>query len=146
MPNVDLQAISIDPEKPQIKKGERISILSLLRNNGPDVLPKGEAKVMITLSNTILTLPRNRNFKSTVKGQWKFGGARARNGFWNLWFLSNADLPINQNGEGFQFDVVGKNYGESMVTLNSSLTATATSGDVQGFNQAVHCVLKVAKK
>lgn len=152
MPQVDLQAVSIDPGKiengsevsaPVIKKGERVFIRAVLKNNGPDILPKGEAKVFLTFPNNILALPTSRNFKSK---NWKWGGLTRSGGFVNLWFFSKVDLVVNQNGEGFQFDVVGKNYGEALISLNSSLTFDSTSGDNQGQNQAVSCILKVAKQ
>lgn len=149
--SIDLQAVSIDPGKivngsevsaPVIKKGEKVFIRAIMKNNGPDILPKGEAKVMITFDNKILALPTKRNFKSE---RWSWGGMTRKNRFANLWFINKTHLPVNENNTGFQFDIIGKNYGESKVTLNSSLTSTATSGDVQGFNQAVDCTVKVAK-
>lgn len=144
MPQVDLQAISIDPTSPQVKPGQKFEIVVAMKNNGPDVLPAGEGTCQITLSATHLRLGYNIGLRSTT---WKLLGVdRKIKGQYNLFFETKTDMGVNEEDTGFRFEAAGKTVGTSMATLASSLSATATSSDVDGQNQSVSCEIIVIPK
>lgn len=141
--SVDFAAVSIDPGKISINKGEKTFIQVSMQNNGPDVLPAGEGTCQITLNNKLLSLPVNRGFKNLSGEVWKLVAVKRTQGTVNLFFKTIADFPIGT--ADFQFNVTGKAYGTADITLASSLSATATSSDPNGTNQSVSTQLIISK-
>lgn len=136
MPNVDLQAVSISPRKPRIRKGTQTTIEVVMKNNGPDTIPTGEATCHITVPGDILLKPSG--FKPMGK-QWALQVIKPQDGRYEMYFKNTAGpIPVdNTNMYGFKFIVKGRKKGVCTITLASSLSGTATSGDVDGANQSV---------
>ena len=138
--NVDLQAVSIDPSPGSLVVGATGQILVTMKNNGPAAIPMGDATAQITLSSVYLDLGVPFNFVGC--GQWTYLGNIPGAGTYNLFFQNNGGaipaFPNPGNTCTFQFDVKGKagTPAPSGITLASSLSATATSNDVDGSNQA----------
>lgn len=148
--NVDLQAVSISVEKPELKVGEFTKVEVILKNNGPDSIPKADATCQITLPATYLGKPSR--FKSLLGKQWSLLGTittLGKNGQHNMFFQNNAGpIPLdNSKTFGFTFFVKGKKAtaGEISLTLASSLSGLAMSSDVNGTNQSVSAQLVVKK-
>lgn len=150
MSNVDLMSVMINPGKivngkdvsaPQIVKGKPDYFISaILRNNGPEIIPAGTAKAMITVNNEFLSVPTKRNFKSE---QWKYGGIKYQGGMANLWFENKTDLPVGGIEKGLRFDVRGKKKGKCKATMNCSLNIKSMQGDVQPENQSAQCGIEI---
>lgn len=149
MPNVDLQAVSIDPVSPQIKVGEVTDIVVVMKNNGPDAIPKTEATCQITLSAVHLGRPGKFQFHGK---QWRLLGVittLGKNGQHNIFMQNNAGpIPVdNEQVFGFSFKVKGKKAapGPVHITLASSLSGTSISSDQDGNNQSVATEISVVK-
>jgi hypothetical protein len=144
--NVDLQAVSIDPTLPTIGIGQVGQIVVAMKNNGPSAIPVGEATVQITLSSVYMQLAIPFNFVDAC-GQWTYLGNVPGAGTLNLFFQNNAGaIPPPPTGFcSFQFNVAGKAVtpGPSGITLASSLSAGATTSDVDGSNQAATTEINV---
>lgn len=134
---VDLQAVSIDPSALSINVGQTAQIFVAMRNNGPAAIPVGEATAQVTLSSVYLDLGTPLNFTNAC-GQWTYLGNVPGVGTNNLFFQNNAGAIPAGFTCTFQFDVKGKagSGGPSGITLASSLSATATTSDNDGSNQA----------
>ena len=144
--NVDLQAVSIDPTLPTIAVGQTGSIVVAMKNNGPSIIPVGEATVQITLSSVFLNLAIPFNFVDAC-GQWTYLGNVPGAGTHNLFFQNNAGpIPVGGPFCSFQFNVGGKavTAAPSGITLASSLSAGATTSDVDGSNQAATTEINVS--
>ena len=140
---VDLQAISIDPSTGgnPIKTGEVFQLHLVMKNNGPEVLPAGEATCQITLNERSIAIPRKRIFQSKF---FSFLGAKRTPGNINLFFKSNEDMPVGEEDD-LVFTVRAEAAGQSFATVASSLSATSQSSDVDGANQSVSCELIIIK-
>lgn len=142
---VDLQAVSIDPSALSINVGQTAQIFVAMRNNGPNPIPVGEATAQVTLSSVFLDLGTPLNFTNAC-GQWTYLGNVPGVGTHNLFFQNNAGAIPNGFTCTFQFDVTGKagSGGPSGITLASSLSATATTSDNDGSNQAATTEITVS--
>lgn len=142
---VDLQAVSIDPGALSINVGQTTQIFVAMRNNGPNPIPVGEATAQVTLSSVFLDLGTPLNFTNAC-GQWTYLGNVPGVGTHNLFFQNNAGAIPNATTCTFQFDVTGKagSGGPSGITLASSLSATATTSDNDGSNQAATTEITVS--
>ncbi len=143
--NVDLQAVSIDPTLPTIALNQVGQIVVAMKNNGPSVIPTGDATAQITLSSVYLKLAIPFNFTDAC-GQWSYLGNVPGAGTFNLFFANNA-VPIPVGGPfcSFQFNVAGNavTAAPSGITLASSLSAGASTSDVDGSNQAATTEINV---
>jgi hypothetical protein len=143
--NVDLQAVSIDPTLPTIGIGQVGQIVVAMKNNGPSVIPVGEATAQITLSSVFLNLAIPFNFVDAC-GQWTYLGNVPGAGTHNLFFQNNAGpIPVGGPFCSFQFNIAGRavTAAPSGITLASSLSAGATTSDVDGSNQAATTEINV---
>ncbi len=142
-PNVDLEAVSIDPATLSVNVGATTQIFVVMKNNGPCPIPTGEATCLVTLSSTAFDLGSPFNFND-ICGIWTYLGDVPNATSHNLFFRNNAG-PINLGTPCyFQFDVKGKTtFPGSPITLVSSLSATASTGDVQPANQSALTFLTV---
>jgi hypothetical protein len=138
---VDLQAVSIDPSALVISTTGTAQLVVVMKNNGPCILPTGEAQVQITFGDTYLqpAVPLNLT-NTTCAGVWTFVGQTNVGGQFNMFFRNNGGpLPVGGAGCEFRFNVGGRGLvspGPVNVTLASTLTAAATSSDVDGSNQS----------
>ena len=142
---VDLQGVSIDPIPGTIKKGQTASIVVAMKNNGPCVIPKGDATAQVTLIGEFLDPGTPVNFID-ICGQWSYLGVISKDGNHDLFFQNNAGaIPLGGQYCYFQFDVVGKADTKSAtgITLVSTLGATSMMVDMNGRNQAASTELKV---
>jgi len=143
--NVDLQAVSIDPTLPTIGINQVGQIVVAMKNNGPSVIPVGEATAQVTLSSVFLKLAVPFNFTDAC-GQWTYLGNVPGVNTHNLFFQNNAGaIPVGGPFCSFQFSVAGNNVtaAPSGITLASSLSAGATTSDVDGSNQAATTEINV---
>jgi len=131
----DLEATSIDPVKREIRSGSQTTIIAELKNNGPDILPAGEATAHVTVNGRFANKPNG--FKS--KG-WKLDGIKTVEGNYQLYFTSIKDMGVNEKSP-FQFAVKGKKAGKIDITLASTVMGQAS--DVNGTNQSVSTELIV---
>ena len=142
---VDLQGVSIDPIPGTIKKGQTASIVVAMKNNGPCVIPKGDATAQVTLIGEFLEPGAPVNFID-ICGQWSYLGVISKDGNHDLFFQNNAGaIPLGSQYCYFQFDVIGKADTKSAtgITLVSTLGATSMMVDMNGRNQAASTELKV---
>jgi len=144
--DVDLQAVSIDPGHTSIGKGQQTTITVVMKNHGSCSIPVGEATAQVTLSAVYLDIGTPVNFSDGCK-QWTYLGAVSNAKQHNLFFRNDGG-PIPPDGKAcsFHFDVKGKAITNAPVsiTLASSLSATAKTGDVNGNNQSVSTELHVS--
>lgn len=143
---VDLQAVSIDPSTGgnPIKPGQTFQLNLAMKNNGPDVLPAGEATCQITLSEKHITIPRARKFESKFFAFLGLKRTPGVDGNIDLFFQSNEDMPVNEVDE-LIFTVKADKPGTSIANAVSSLSATSMSSDVNGTNQSVMTELVIKK-
>lgn len=153
MPNVDLQAVSIDPMTAEIRPTQFTKIVAILKNNGPDDIPVGEATCAVTVDLRFLRLPRKIGLSHIGTPQWAFlGRRRSAKDQVTLFFQNNwGEIPKNDiTNQGFSFEIYGKSptkdHNLPLITLASSLSATATTSDTDGNNQSVSCFLTVLPK
>ncbi|MEO7984280.1 MAG: hypothetical protein ABI688_09375 [Bacteroidota bacterium] len=144
---VDLQAVSIDPLPPMIGKGQTATIIVAMKNNGPCIIPQGEGTAQITLIADYLELGTPLNFID-ICGQWSYLGVISKDGQHNLFFQSTGGpIPVGGQFCSFQFDVKGKGITPSNaptgITLVSTMSATATTADLDGKNQSAGTELRV---
>jgi len=142
---VDLQGVSIDPIPGTIKKGQTASIVVVMKNNGPCIIPKGDATAQVTLIGEFLDPGSPVNFID-ICGQWSYLGVISKDGNHDLFFQNNAGaIPLGSQYCYFQFDVVGKSDTKPAtgITLVSTLGATSMMVDMNGRNQAASTELKV---
>lgn len=144
MTQVDLQAVSIDPSTggTPIKVGETFQLHLAMKNNGPDIIPAGEATCQITVEEKYFIIPRKRTFTSNF---FSFLGAKRTpgvNGNIDLFFQSNEDMPVNEVDE-LIFTVKAEAPGTSLATVASSLSGTSMSSDVNPTNQSVQCEIVI---
>lgn len=143
--NVDLQAVSIDPSAPSLAVGQVGQIVIEMRNNGPAVIPTGEATAQVTLSSVYLDIALPITFNDPC-GQWTYLGNVPGAGTHNLFFQNNAGpIPVGALGCSFSINVGGKavTTAPSGITLASSLAPTAASSDVNGTNQAASSEINI---
>lgn len=143
---VDLQGVSIDPIPAVVEKGQTATIMVVMKNNGPCTIPKGEGTAQVTLDANILDLGTPLNFID-ICGQWTYLGVITENGFHNLFFQTNeAEIPAAGPFCTFQFDVKVKSWikDPTLITMVSSLSATATTADIDGKNQSAGTELKIS--
>lgn len=136
---VDLQAVSVDPLRPTISVGSQTTIVSNIKNNGPDNIPVGEAVVHITVNGKYLNKPAG--FKSD---RWEldtiYTNSVSKN--YEVWVRNSKAVGVNEPGwPGFKFTVKGKTVGSGDITLTSSLSGNATASDYDGANQSARTVL-----
>lgn len=136
---VDLQAVSIDPALPQIGKGQTTTITVQMKNNSTCPIPAGDASAQITFSALNLELGNPVNFRDDC-GQWTYLGAVSNAKQHNLFFINKGGpIPPGDKQCSFHFDVIGKTASPNPVpvTLASSLSPVARTGDINGNNQSV---------
>ena len=146
---VDLQAVSIDPSTPVISTTGTSQIVVVMRNNGPCIIPTGEAQVQITFNDTYLQPAIPLNFvDNCVPARWSFVTTVNAAGQYNMFFRNNAGpIPVGGVFCSFQFNVGGKGIVSPApvnITLASTLTAAATSSDVDGSNQSASTQVTVS--
>ena len=144
--NVDLQAVSIDPSSPSLGVGQVGQIVVSMRNNGPGVIPVGEATAQVTLSSVYLDIALPVTFSDAPCNQWSYLGNVPGAGTHNLFFQNNAGpIAIGALGCAFRINVGGKAVtpAPSGITLASSLSPTAVTSDVNGTNQAASTEINV---
>lgn len=133
MPNVDLHAMSIDPLS-QPKTGKVFKLTLIMRNNGPDTIPAGEAVAQISIDNRFITVPNNVGFSSN---RWVVFKTWRKNNAAVIGFKTKADMPVNSQDE-LTITLKGKKkttFNEpTKITAFSTLSFDATTGDVQAFN------------
>lgn len=145
---VDLQAVSIDPSQLVISTTGTAQLVVVMKNNGPCILPTGEAQVQITFSDTYLqpAVPLNVT-NTTCAGVWTHVATTNSAGQFNMFFRNNGGpLPVGGAGCEFTFNIGGRGLvspAPVSVTLASTLTATATSSDVDGSNQSASTQVNV---
>ena len=146
-PNVDLQAVSIDPSSLTVNVGGTVQIVVEMKNNGPCPIPAGEAQVQITFSSVYLDPAGPLNFvDNCAPGRWVYLTSVPTPGFYNLFFRNDAGpIPVGGSTCTFQFNVTGKtgSSGPVSITLASSLSATATTADADGSNQSASTFIEV---
>ena len=140
----DLQAVSIDPSSPIINAKEKFQVVALLKNNGPEYIPMGNAVVMISVDNRCVTVPRGTNLKNDY---WELQKVkRSLRNHTVTFFLKNTKAAI-RTGESapLEFTVVGrKACPQAAVSLAS--TVAGTSSDVNGMNQSVQTFITIIPK
>ena len=144
--NVDLQAVSIDPSTPSLAVGQVGQIVVAMRNNGPSVIPLGEATAQVTLSSVFLDIALPITFSDAPCNQWSYLGNVPGAGTHNLFFQNNGGaIPVGALGCSFSINVGGKAVTTvpSGITLASSLAPTATTSDVNGTNQAASSEINI---
>jgi len=146
---VDLQAVSIDPSAPVISTTGTAQLVVVMRNNGPCIIPTGEAQVQITFADTYLQPAIPLNFvDNCVPARWTFVTTVQAGGFYNMFFRNNAGpIPVGGVFCSFQFNVGGKGVispAPVNITLASTLTAAATASDVDGSNQSASTQVQVS--
>jgi hypothetical protein len=143
--NVDLEATSMDPASPVIQVGQTTQIIVAMSNNGPCVIPTGEATLQITMSSVAFDIGVPFNLVDFCSPQWTYLGVITNATQHNLFFQNNGGpIPVGSGLCYFQFDIKGKAITtNSPITLASSLSATATSSDVNPVNQSVSTTLTV---
>lgn len=145
---VDLQAVSVSPVNFKLDPGKSTQIEVVMRNNGPCVIPKGQATTQITINTEHLEVPANIGFKDECN-EWIFVTSTSSGNLMNLFFRNNgADLPVGGKFCAFRFTVTAraKSAGTSVITLASSLSATATTADMNGNNQSAYAEIEIAGK
>ena len=145
--NVDLQGVSVDPLPGTIGKGQTATIVVAMKNNGPCIIPQGEATAQVTLIGDYLDLGAPLNFLD-ICGQWSYLGVISKDGHHDLFFQNNAgSIPVGGKYCGFQFDVkaltVTPANAPTGVTMASSLSATATTVDLDGKNQSAGTEIRI---
>ena len=144
--NIDLQAVSIDPNAPSVAVGQTGQIIITMKNNGPSIIPIGEAQVQITFSSIYLDVALPVTFTDGCGGRWSFLGDFPGAGTHNLFFRNNAGVvPIGGALCSFQLNMGGKAVTPSptVITLASSLAAGATTSDINGTNQSATTQINV---
>lgn len=133
--NVDLHAFSLDPlSEPKVNKPFRLKLV--MRNNGPGVIPKGEAVAMVNLDNRFITVPRKIEFYSP---HWKGLKVYRKSNYVTLSFQTITDMAVNQQDE-IIFMLKGKKktgMEPTKITAFATLNFNATTGDANGFNNQV---------
>ena len=143
--SVDLQAVSIDPTIPSLGIGQTGSIVVSMKNNGPGIIPIGEATASVTLSSVYLDLGTPLTFIDACS-QWVYLGNVPGAGTFNLFFQNNAGaIPVGGAPCNFRFNVKGKlaTPAPSGITLSSSLAPGATTSDINGTNQSATTEISV---
>lgn len=143
---VDLQGVSIDPVPATAEVGQTATVMVVMKNNGPCTIPKGEGTAQVTLDANILDLGTPLNF-TDICGQWTYLGVISENGYHNLFFQTNeAEIPAGGKFCFFQFDVKVKKWikDPTLITMGSSLSATATTADLDGKNQSAGTELRIS--
>ena len=137
---VDLQAVSIDPTSLVLGTTATGQLVVVMKNNGPCILPTGEAQVQITFGDTYLQPATVLGVTNTCGGVWTHVGTTNAAGQYNMFFRNTGGpLPVGGAGCEFRFNIGGKGIaspGPVNITLASTLTAAATSSDVDGSNQS----------
>lgn len=135
MKSCDLQAVSIDPTNLTVRPGENNGIVVNMKNNGPDPLPIGEARVHVTVNGRFVDTP---TLFAPIGGKWVCQLMKSENGLHEVFVTNIKELPVNETGfPGFQFSVKALSPGKVNITLVSSLSADATASDPNGTNQSV---------
>jgi hypothetical protein len=142
---VDLQAVSISPAGISLQKGKTMEIEVVMRNNGPCIIPVGDATLQITITANQVELAKPLGFKDECN-QWELLMENMVGKNYNL-FFKNTKAPIPTGGAicSFRFSVKGKSDlpGISRITLASSLSATARTSDMDGNNQSAYAEIAV---
>ncbi len=144
--NVDLQAVAITPDISETGIGKTFTIFVTMKNNGPCIIPVGEATAQITIDSNNFRLGNPINFIAECD-QWTYLGDFPGAGTHNLFFRNNrGPIPVSGPFCGFKFNVKGKaSTGvPSIITLTSSLHKEATTSDGYGNNQSVTANVSVS--
>lgn len=146
---VDLMAVSIDPSALVISPLGTIQLVVEMRNNGPCVIPTGQARFTVTFPDTHIqpAIPLNVT-DLCVPARWSLFNQNQAGGFYSLTFRNDAGpIPVGGAACAMTFNIGGKGLLTAApvpITLTSSLTATATEGDLNGFNQNASTQVSVA--
>lgn len=139
---VDLQAISIDPGTPWLTIRKKTYVQADMKNNGPSVIPAGQATCQITINNRFLAFPYKHNFGSA---HWELVKINRKiKGQVNLFFKNKREIRVNEIAP-FRFDITGKAQGIADITLASSLSRDASCSDYDGQNQSVRTEVIITK-
>lgn len=129
---VDIQVVSIDPVKTEIKKGSQVTIYANIRNNGPDPVLRGECKLHATINGRFVNKPTN--FRS-VGTKFKLEIIKKEGDNYELFAVNTAAMPVNEPGfPGVKFSVKGKAKGIVDILINGMLSATSQSSETDGNN------------
>lgn len=147
--DVDLQAVQINPSAPVISTTGTAQIFVEMRNNGPCVIPTGEARFTVTFSDQYLQPAAVLGvLDGCAPARWTHVITTQSGGFYNLTFRNDAGpLPVGGAPCAVQFNIGGRGLvspAPQQVTLVSSLTALATTGDVNPFNQNANTFITVS--
>jgi len=134
---IDFQAVSIDPMKPKIKTTSQTTIVASLKNNGPDVIEKGDIIVHITVNGRFARKPNSFSSKA-----WKLQGIKTEQGNYEIYAENKSPIEMNETTE-LKFIVKAKAVGKIDITLVSTVAPTSSASDINGDNQSVRTELIV---
>ena len=147
--DLETQAVFLSP-KTSAGIGETITVHVTLVNNGPCIIPKGEATAHVTLSSVFLDLAEPLNFVNGCKsGPWTYVGVVSSGEQHNLFFRNNeGPMPLAGGAFcGFTFEVKGKSATPtgkpSDITVVSGLHPTTTGYEGNINNQFAAAKLPV---
>lgn len=138
--NVDLQAASIDPNPGIFNVNGFTQIHVAMRNNGPCVIPTGEAQFTVSFSDVYFQPAAPLNVtEACVPARWAHVTTTQAGGMYNMTFRNNlAPMPVGGASCDVHFRIAGRGIitpVAQQINLTSTLIAGATTSDVNLFNQ-----------
>lgn len=127
---VDLQAVSIDPIKSQIRVARQTTVKAYLKNN-VSTLPAKDGTCHITVNGKYLHKPAN-----VKSAHWLLQGIKVEQGNYELFLVTKKQIKEGESTE-ITFTIKGKRTGKADITLASSLSGNSLNWDIDGFNQSV---------
>lgn len=150
-PNVDLQAVSIDPSALMMSPLGTIKLVVEMKNNGPCPIPIKEARFTISFPDKYIQPGNPLNVvDNCVPTRWKLFNSNQADGFYSFTFRNDAGpIPVGGAPCPMSFSIRGKGLVATepiTISLSSSLTALSTKGDLNGLNQSASTKLFVGTK
>ena len=147
-PKADLQAVSMDPSVLEISPVGTIQLVIEMKNNGPCIIPKGEASFTVTFPDTYIQPGVPLNVTNVCgPNRWQLFNQTQAGGFYSLIFRNSGEvLPVGGVACPISFDIRGKGIVTTKaisISLSSSLIALAKTGDLNVLNQSISTKLKV---
>lgn len=147
-PKADLQAVSIDPSSLEISPVGTIQLVIEMKNNGPCVIPMGEASFTVTFPDTYIQPGVPLNVTNVCgPNRWQLFNQTQAGGFYSLIFRNSGEvIPVGGVACPISFDIRGKGIVTTKpisISLSSSLTALAKTGDLNVLNQSISLKLNV---
>ena len=148
-PKADLQAVSMDPSALVISPLGTIQLVIEMKNNGPCVIPIGEARFTVTFPDTHIQPAVPLNVTNVCgPNRWQLFNQTQAGGFYSLTFLNNGEaIPVGGTACPMSFNIGGRGFFSGTpipITLSSGLTGVATVADPNGFNQTLNANLVIA--